>query len=154
MAKPSAVISQFNVDSYPEITEQPQYFKKEALQSQEMTFGELQRYIRDLRQSGFDTMHLSVQLNVKLAYPLVTLVMAVLAIPFALSMGKRGSLDRHRRRHRRGDRLLGGERHVSTPWATSTFCPRCWRPGRPTCSSAWPALICCCARPPDLRGLE
>ncbi len=84
--------SQFNVESYPEINERPQYFKKEALQSQEMTFGELQRYIRDLRQSGFDTRQLSVQLNIKLAYPLVTLVMAVLAIPFALTMGKRGSL--------------------------------------------------------------
>jgi LPS export ABC transporter permease LptG len=84
--------SQFDVQSYPEIKEQPQYFKKEALQSKEMTFGELQRYIRDLRQSGFDTKQLSVQLHVKLAYPLVTLVMAVLAIPFALSMGKRGSL--------------------------------------------------------------
>jgi lipopolysaccharide export LptBFGC system permease protein LptF len=57
-----------------------------------MTFGELQRYIRDLGQSGFDTKHLSVQLNIKLAYPIITLVMAVLAIPFALSMGKRGSL--------------------------------------------------------------
>ncbi len=57
-----------------------------------MTFGELERYIRDLGQSGFDTKQLSVQLNLKLAYPLVTLVMAVLAIPFALSMGKRGSL--------------------------------------------------------------
>src|SRR3984885_8371099 len=84
--------SQFSVDSYPEISEQPQYFKKEALQSQEMSFGELKRYIRDLKQSGFDTKHLSVQLNVKLAYPLVTLVMAVLAIPLALTMGKRGSL--------------------------------------------------------------
>ena len=84
--------SQFNVDSYPEITEQPQYFKKEDLQSKEMTFGELQRYIRDLGQSGFETKPLSIQLNIKLAYPLVTLVMAVLAIPFALSMGKRGSL--------------------------------------------------------------
>jgi LPS export ABC transporter permease LptG/LPS export ABC transporter permease LptF len=83
---------QFGVEGYPEISEQPQYFKKEALQSKEMTFGELQRYIRDLRQSGFDTRQLSVQLNIKLAYPLVTLVMAVLAIPFALTMGKRGSL--------------------------------------------------------------
>jgi LPS export ABC transporter permease LptG/LPS export ABC transporter permease LptF len=82
----------FNVESYPEITERPQYFKKEALQSQEMTFGQLERYIRDLGQSGFDTKQLSVQLNLKLADPLVTLVMAVLAIPFALSMGKRGSL--------------------------------------------------------------
>jgi LPS export ABC transporter permease LptG len=84
--------AQFNVESFPEINEQPQYFKKESLQSQEMTFGELQRYIRDLGQSGFDTKHLSVQLNIKLAYPIITLVMAVLAIPFALSMGKRGSL--------------------------------------------------------------
>jgi lipopolysaccharide export LptBFGC system permease protein LptF len=33
-----------------------------------------------------------VQLNRKLAYPLVTLVMAILAVPFALSMGRRGSL--------------------------------------------------------------
>ena len=81
--------SQFSVDSYPEITEQPQYFKKEDLQSKEMTFGQLQRYIRDLKQSGFDTKHLSVQLNVKLAYPLVTLVMAVLAIPYA-ARGRRG----------------------------------------------------------------
>ena len=51
-----------------------------------------ERYIRDLGQSGFDTKQLSVQLNLKLAYPLVTVVMAVLAIPFALSMGRRGSL--------------------------------------------------------------
>jgi len=83
---------QFDVESFPEITEQPQYFTKQALQSQEMTFGELERYIRDLGQSGFDTKQLNIQLNLKLAYPLVTLVMAVLAIPFALSMGKRGSL--------------------------------------------------------------
>ena len=55
-----------------------------------MTFGELQRYIRDLGQSGFDTKQLSVQLNLKLAYPLVTLVMAVLAIPFAYRWANAG----------------------------------------------------------------
>jgi LPS export ABC transporter permease LptG/LPS export ABC transporter permease LptF len=84
--------SQFSVQSFPEIDEQPQYFIKQALQSQEMSFGELENYIRDLGQSGFDTKMLSVQLNRKLADPLITLVMAVLAIPFALSMGKSGSL--------------------------------------------------------------
>lgn len=82
----------FEVTTFPEIIEQPQYFKKETRPSQEMSFNELQRYIRDLRQSGLDTMRLRVQLNRKLAYPLITLVMAVLAIPFALTMGKRGSL--------------------------------------------------------------
>ena len=78
--------------TFPEIREEPSYFKKESLQSQEMNFGQLQHYIRDLRQSGFDTMRLRVDLWHKLAYPLVAPVMAVLAIPFALSMGRRGSL--------------------------------------------------------------
>jgi len=78
--------------SFPEIHATPDYFKKEDLQSQEMNFGQLDRYIRDLRQSGFDTKRLSVALWHKLAYPLIAVVMAVLAIPFALSMGRRGSL--------------------------------------------------------------
>ena len=82
----------FDVSTFPEIREQPQYFKKEVRLSTEMSFEELSAYIRDLRQSGFDTMRLRVQLNRKLAYPIITLVMAILAVPFALSMGKRGSL--------------------------------------------------------------
>ncbi len=82
----------FSVDTLPELHETPVYFKKENRQSSEMSFGELRRYIHDLRQSGFDTMRLRVQLNRKLAYPLITLIMAVLGIPFALSMGRRGSL--------------------------------------------------------------
>ena len=82
----------FQVASFPEIREQPVYFKKDNRQSQEMNFGELNNYIHDLQQSGFDTMRLRVQLNHKLAYPLITLVMAIFAVPFALTMGKRGSL--------------------------------------------------------------
>ncbi|MGO9323068.1 MAG: LPS export ABC transporter permease LptG [Terracidiphilus sp.] len=78
--------------SFPEMRATPDYFKKEALESQEMNFGQLDRYIRDLRQSGFDTKRLSVALWQKLSYPLVAVVMAVLAIPFALSMGRRGSI--------------------------------------------------------------
>jgi LPS export ABC transporter permease LptF/LPS export ABC transporter permease LptG len=78
--------------SFAEVHEEPGYFEKESLQSQEMNFGQLDRYIGDLQQSGFDTMRLRVQLYDKLAYPLVTIVMAVLAVPFALSMGRRGSL--------------------------------------------------------------
>lgn len=82
----------FVVSAFPEIREQPQYFKKEEKLADEMSFNQLSAYIHDLRQSGFDTMRLRVQLNRKLAYPLITLVMAILAVPFALSMGKRGSL--------------------------------------------------------------
>ncbi len=82
----------FDVSTFPEIHEHPQYFKKEALLSSEMSFDELKAYIHDLSQSGFDTIRLRVQLNRKLANPVITLIMAILAVPFALSMGKRGSL--------------------------------------------------------------
>ena len=82
----------FDQTSFAEMHEEPGYFKKESLQSQEMNFGQLDHYISDLRQSGFDTMVLRVALWHKLAYPLIAIVMAVLAIPFALSMGRRGSL--------------------------------------------------------------
>ncbi len=82
----------FTVSTFPEIKEQPAYFNKEYIPSQEMTYNELSTYIADLKQSGFETQRLNVQLNKKIAYPLITLVMAILAIPFALSMGKKGSL--------------------------------------------------------------
>jgi LPS export ABC transporter permease LptF/LPS export ABC transporter permease LptG len=82
----------FTLASFPEIHEQPTYFIKEEKQSQEMTYGELSSYIADLSQSGFDTIRLRVQLDRKLADPVITLVMAILAVPFALFMSKRGSL--------------------------------------------------------------
>ena len=83
---------EFKQTSFSEIHEDPGYFTKEEKQAQEMNFSQLDRYISDLSQSGFDTMRLRVALWHKLAYPLIAVVMAVLAVPFALSMGRRGSL--------------------------------------------------------------
>jgi LPS export ABC transporter permease LptG len=82
----------FAVSTLPDMFEKPEYFKKDFRQSSEMSFAQLRNYIADLSQSGFDTVRLRVQLNRKLADPLITLVMALLAVPFALSMGRRGSL--------------------------------------------------------------
>ena len=79
----------FDVATFNELREDPSYFKKEVKQSSEMNYEELRRYIDDLQQSGFDTVRLKVQLQKKIAFPLITLVMAVLAIPFAAS-GRRG----------------------------------------------------------------
>jgi LPS export ABC transporter permease LptG/LPS export ABC transporter permease LptF len=82
----------FDAATYPQLAETPAYFKKEIKQSSEMSYEELRRYIHDLEQSGFDVVRLRVQLQKKIAYPLITLVMAVLAIPFALSAGKRSAV--------------------------------------------------------------
>ena len=82
----------FDVSTFPNLPETPSYFKKEVKQYTEMNYEELRRYIRDLQQSGFDVVRLRVQLNKKLSYPLITLIMAVIAIPFSLSTGKKGAI--------------------------------------------------------------
>jgi LPS export ABC transporter permease LptF/LPS export ABC transporter permease LptG len=82
----------FDVSTFPELNEQPSYFKKEVKQYSEMNYEELHRYIRDLQQSGFDVVRLRVQLQKKLSFPMITLIMAVLAVPFSLSAGKKGAI--------------------------------------------------------------
>jgi LPS export ABC transporter permease LptF/LPS export ABC transporter permease LptG len=83
---------QFDVATLPPMNEAPNYFNKDVRQSSEMNYDELKNYIRDLQQSGFDVVRLRVQLQKKIAFPLITLVMAMLAVPFALSGGRRGAL--------------------------------------------------------------
>jgi LPS export ABC transporter permease LptG len=82
----------FDVETFAELGEPPSYFKKEVKQSSEMNYEELNNYIHDLQQSGFDVVKLRVQLQKKFAFPIITFVMAVLAVPFALSAGRRGAL--------------------------------------------------------------
>ena len=79
----------FDVSTFKELGEDPSYFKKEVRQSSEMDYQELRNYIQDLQQSGFDTVRLKVQLQKKFAFPLITLVMAILAVPFS-AQGRRG----------------------------------------------------------------
>lgn len=82
----------FDVTTFPDQTETPSYFKKEVKQYTEMNYEELRRYIGDLQQSGFDVVRLRLQLHQKFSYPFITFVMAVLAIPFSLSAGKKGAI--------------------------------------------------------------
>ncbi len=83
----------FTAAAFPEVHEQPTYFIKEDTPADEMSYAELSRYIADLSQSGIiDTIPLRVELQNKLAAPVSTLVMAILAVPFAVMMGKRAGL--------------------------------------------------------------
>ena len=82
----------FDASTFDVLSEPPSYFKKEVKQSLEMNYEQLRRYIHDLQQSGFEVVKLRVQLQKKIAFPVITFVMGVLAIPFALSAGKRGAM--------------------------------------------------------------
>ncbi|MFI5169201.1 MAG: LptF/LptG family permease [Vicinamibacterales bacterium] len=72
--------------------EPPAYFKREEKPSDTMGFGELRGYIRSLAARGFDVARLRVQLHRKLAFPMVGLVMTLLAVPFSFVVARRGAL--------------------------------------------------------------
>ena len=57
-----------------------------------MTYGELRTYITELRASGYDVLEHEVGLNRKIAFPFVTLVMTLIAVPFAVTTGRRGAM--------------------------------------------------------------
>jgi lipopolysaccharide export LptBFGC system permease protein LptF len=72
--------------------EPPSYFKTENLEPEWMTYGQLKRYVTQLRASGFNAVPDMVALQRKVSFPLVTLVMTLLAVPFAVTTGRRGAL--------------------------------------------------------------
>lgn len=82
----------FPVATFAELAEQPEYFKKEVKTSEQMSAVELRSYIRELRESGFDVVPLSVQLDRKFSYPLIALVVGLIGVPFSFTAGRKGAL--------------------------------------------------------------
>jgi LPS export ABC transporter permease LptG len=72
--------------------EPPEYFETEQPLAELMTVAELRRYIDELRGSGFNVVPSMVELQRKIAFPFVTLVMTLVALPFGVTMGRRGTL--------------------------------------------------------------
>ncbi len=72
--------------------EPPNYFETEHPVAEMMTVVELRRHVNELSASGLNVAHLAVELQHKLAFPFVTLVMTLLAIPFGVGTGRRGAL--------------------------------------------------------------
>jgi LPS export ABC transporter permease LptG/LPS export ABC transporter permease LptF len=78
--------------TFPELDETPNWFLKEVKTYKQMNYRQLDDYIAELRQSGFNTVPLQVQYHKKFAVPLFALVMALLSIPFAFLAGTRGAM--------------------------------------------------------------
>ena len=57
-----------------------------------MTVPELRRHIADLADTGVNVTPLAVELQRKIAFPFVTVVMSLLAVPFGVTTGRRGAL--------------------------------------------------------------
>jgi len=74
---------------YPET---PEDFATEVKPPDQMTYAQLRRYVSTLRESGYGAEELSVKLYTKTSWPVISIVMALIAMPFAFRMGKRGAL--------------------------------------------------------------
>jgi LPS export ABC transporter permease LptG len=72
--------------------ESPSYFGTRRLEPQFMSYSQLREYIEQLQSSGFDVVAQRVALERKVSFPFVTLIMTLIAVPFAVSTGRRGAM--------------------------------------------------------------
>lgn len=72
--------------------EPPDYFGTEVVDAANMPLPALRRYVEDLRSSGADAAAAEVEFHRKIAFPFVAVIMTLLAIPFAVTTGRRGAL--------------------------------------------------------------
>jgi LPS export ABC transporter permease LptG/LPS export ABC transporter permease LptF len=84
-----ARFTQQRVVDYPET---PAYFDSEVKAPEQMDRDDLRDYIAELEASGQKVPELRVELHNKLAYPMISLVMALVALPFAFRLGRQGAL--------------------------------------------------------------
>ncbi|HVC18916.1 MAG TPA: LPS export ABC transporter permease LptF [Vicinamibacterales bacterium] len=68
------------------------YFKTAPPDAEQMTYSQLKRYIGQLRAAGFYVVPYVVALQKKIAFPFVAVIMTLLAVPFAVSTGRRGAM--------------------------------------------------------------
>jgi LPS export ABC transporter permease LptG/LPS export ABC transporter permease LptF len=72
--------------------ETPAYYVTEVPEPDRMNYAQLETYIDELRTSGYDVRQWEVDLQRKIAFPFVTLVMTLIAVPFAVTTGRRGAM--------------------------------------------------------------
>ena len=72
--------------------EDPSYFATRRPEPQYMSYSQLRDYINQLKTSGFDVIDQQVALERKVSFPFVTLIMTLIAVPFAVTTGRRGAM--------------------------------------------------------------
>jgi lipopolysaccharide export system permease protein len=68
----------------------PESLRRVEKDTEEIGYAELKRYVRRLRKAGYDATKYVVDLQIKLAYPMINLIMVLLGIPFALKTERTG----------------------------------------------------------------
>ncbi len=88
----SGEMSQRKIETVLPLSQTPEDFKLLIRKPEEFSFFDLRRHIADLKEKGIDTTEFEVDLQIKLALPLVSPLMIFLGIPFALKHGQGGGI--------------------------------------------------------------
>ena len=70
----------------------PEHFATDHPEPDFMSYSQLRRYTEQLESSGFDVVEQEVALARKVSFPFVTIVMTLLAVPFAVTIGRSGAM--------------------------------------------------------------
>jgi lipopolysaccharide export system permease protein len=89
---PDGKVTNQKAAAAPPISETPEDLKLLARDADEFTFFDLQKQIFDMKSKGIDAAPYEVDLQVKLAFPLISPLMILIAIPFALRRQMSGSM--------------------------------------------------------------
>lgn len=73
-----------------QLPETPQSFERTMKAPEEMSFWELRNYTSKIREEGYDSTRCQVDLNIKLAFPFISLVLTLVGVPLALRKKKGG----------------------------------------------------------------
>lgn len=68
------------------------YFATHQPEPKYMSYSQLRSYTERLRASGFDVVEQQVALERKVSFPFVTLIMTLIAVPFAVTTGRHGAM--------------------------------------------------------------
>jgi len=86
--------SGFDLSKFDEIhlkiPEGPDAFFRTVNRPEEMSYWQLKRYAKRIQLEGYDATRYLVDMNIKLAFPLINLVMILIGIPIAFSIKKGG----------------------------------------------------------------
>ena len=74
----------------PDSKEKPDDFAKLAPLPETMSYRELKKYISSLEKKGYNAQRYKVDLHAKIAFPFVSLIMALMGIPFSLRLNRSG----------------------------------------------------------------
>ncbi len=79
----------------PVALESPEYFgveEPDAVLAERLKVTQLRAHIAELTRAGYNTVPLEVALHRKIAFPFITVIMTLIAIPFGVTTGRRGTL--------------------------------------------------------------